>query len=50
MWFAVAWVVPEQNRAVVVMCNQGGPGGPGEKACDEVSGTLLRETVKAGSR
>ena len=42
MWYAVAWVLPESDLAVVVACNQGGPGGPGEKACDEVSGTLLR--------
>ena len=42
MWYAVAWVLPKSNVAVVVMCNQGGPGGPAEKACDEVAGNLLR--------
>jgi CubicO group peptidase (beta-lactamase class C family) len=49
MWYAVAWILPQQNVAAVVMCNQGGPGGPGERACDEVSGSLLRRHLKAGS-
>jgi CubicO group peptidase (beta-lactamase class C family) len=39
MWYAVAWVLPKQNLAVVVMCNQAGPG---EKACEEASQTLIR--------
>ena len=42
MWYAVAWIVPESNRAVVVMCNQGPPDGPASKACDEAAGALLR--------
>jgi CubicO group peptidase (beta-lactamase class C family) len=43
MWFAVTWVLPEDDVAVVVMCNQGEPGGPADKACDEASGRLMRE-------
>jgi CubicO group peptidase (beta-lactamase class C family) len=43
MWFAVTWVLPADDLAVVVMCNQGEPGGPGDKACDEASGSLLRQ-------
>ena len=50
MWYAVAWILPEQNVAVVVMCNQGGPRGPGEKACDEASGTLLRKQANGKSK
>jgi CubicO group peptidase (beta-lactamase class C family) len=46
MWYAVAWIVPKENVAVVVMCNQGAPGSPGEKACDEVSGKLLRQFAR----
>lgn len=42
MWYAVAWVLPESDVAVVVACNHAGPNGPGEKACDEVAGMLLR--------
>ena len=45
MWYAVAWVVPESNVAVVVMCNQGEPGSPAEKACDEVTAALIRRQV-----
>jgi CubicO group peptidase (beta-lactamase class C family) len=45
MWYAVAWVLPKDDVAVVVMCNQGAPGSPGEKACDEVSGKLIRQQV-----
>lgn len=42
MWYAVASVMPEDNVAVIVLCNQGGPGGPGEKACNEAIGLLIR--------
>ena len=46
MWYAVVWVLPDSDVAVVVACNQGGPGGPGDKACDEVSAALLRRHIK----
>lgn len=42
MWFAVAWILPKDDLAVVVMCNQGEPSGPGDKACDEAAGRLIR--------
>lgn len=47
MWFAVTWILPKHNVAAVVMCNQGGPGGPGDKACDQAVGTLIQDHVKA---
>lgn len=43
MWYALAWILPEDSVAVVVMCNQGGPDGPGEKACND---ELLFQTVR----
>jgi CubicO group peptidase (beta-lactamase class C family) len=45
MWYAVAWVLPDSDRAVLVMCNQGEPGAAAEKACDEAAGMLLRRQV-----
>ena len=42
MWYAVTWTLPENGLAVVVMCNQGGPGAAAEKACDEASAALIR--------
>ena len=47
MWFAVTWVLPKQNVAVLVMCNQGGPGTAGDKACDEAVGKLVQKHLKA---
>lgn len=47
LWYAVAGILPEQDVAVVVMCNRGGPGGAGAKACDEASGALLRRPASA---
>ena len=40
MWYAVVWASPEDNFAVLVMCNQGGDGA--EKACDEAAGKLIQ--------
>jgi CubicO group peptidase (beta-lactamase class C family) len=40
-WFAVTWVAPKRDFAVLVACNQGGK--EAEKACDEASWQLIRE-------
>jgi CubicO group peptidase (beta-lactamase class C family) len=48
LWFAVTWVLPESNRAVVVMCNQGPPEGPASKACDEAVVALMRLPAGGG--
>jgi CubicO group peptidase (beta-lactamase class C family) len=45
MWYAVTWVLPESDLAVLVMCNQGEPGAAAEKACDEASALLIRRQV-----
>lgn len=39
MWFAVAWLAPGRNFAVLVACNQGGTAA--EKACDEAASRLI---------
>jgi CubicO group peptidase (beta-lactamase class C family) len=41
MNFAVVWMAPKRNFAVLVASNQGG--GDVEKACDEACGTLIKE-------
>jgi CubicO group peptidase (beta-lactamase class C family) len=46
MWYALAWVLPKQNLAVLVMCDQAGPG---EKACEEASEALIRQHLDRGS-
>jgi CubicO group peptidase (beta-lactamase class C family) len=40
MNFAVAWVAPVRDFAVLVVCNQGGPAA--FKACDEAASKLIR--------
>ena len=45
MWYAVTWVLPESDLAVLVMCNQGEPGAAAEKACDEAVALLIRRQV-----
>ena len=44
MWFCVVWMSPERDFAVLVACNRGGKAG--EKATDDVAGTLIRELKK----
>lgn len=39
MWFAVAWLAPAQDLAVLVCCNQAGPG---TKACDDVAAAMIK--------
>jgi len=38
--YATAWLYPEKARAILVVSNQGGPDGPGQKACDEATQAL----------
>jgi CubicO group peptidase (beta-lactamase class C family) len=38
--YCTALITPDQNLAICVMNNQGGPGGPGSKACRDVVKTL----------
>ncbi len=40
MWYAVVWASPEDNFAVLVMCNKGGDAAA--KACDEAAGKLIQ--------
>lgn len=44
MWFAVTWVAPEKDFAVLVTCNQGGD--VAAKACDEAAGALIRTVTE----
>jgi CubicO group peptidase (beta-lactamase class C family) len=46
MWFAVTWIAPERDFAVLVTCNQAGP--DAEKACDEAAGLLIQRALKDG--
>ena len=41
MWFAVTWVAPRRDFAVLVASNQGGDAA--EKACDEAAAALIRD-------
>ncbi|TVQ52700.1 MAG: class A beta-lactamase-related serine hydrolase [Phycisphaerales bacterium] len=42
-WYAVAWLAPERDLAVLVATNQGG--GRAARACDEATGALLTRYV-----
>ncbi len=44
MWFAVTWIAPKKDFAVLIACNQGGDGAA--KACDEAAGALIGEAGK----
>jgi CubicO group peptidase (beta-lactamase class C family) len=44
MWFAVTWIAPKKDFAVLVACNRGGDAA--EEACDEVAGALIGEVGK----
>ncbi len=41
MWFAVAWLAPRRDFAVLVAANQGGD--DAAKACDEAAAALIRD-------
>lgn len=44
LWMAVVWVAPEKNMAVFAVCNRGGT--PGDRACDEAVGEMVRSFVE----
>jgi CubicO group peptidase (beta-lactamase class C family) len=48
MWFAVSWLAPKRDFAVLVACNQGGD--EAEKACDEAAWALIRDLLAAAPR
>ncbi len=39
MWYAVTWIAPKRDFAVVITCNQGGDAAA--KACDDVASSLV---------
>ncbi len=43
MWFCVAWLAPQKQMAVLVVCNQGGP--KATKATDEAAGLAIRRFI-----
>lgn len=45
MWFAVTWIAPARDFAVLVACNRGGKSG--ETACDEAASALIRDHLAA---
>ena len=40
MWFAVTWVAPQRDFAVLVACNQGGD--VAAQACDDAAWALIQ--------
>jgi CubicO group peptidase (beta-lactamase class C family) len=44
MWFAVAWLAPEKDWAVLVCCNKGGDAAA--KACDEAVWEMVKSYVQ----
>ena len=44
LWYAVTWLAPKRNFAVMVMCNQGGD--RAAKATDDACGALIQAYVK----
>jgi CubicO group peptidase (beta-lactamase class C family) len=44
LWYAVTWLAPKRNFAVMVMCNQGGDNAA--KATDDACGALIQEYLK----
>jgi hypothetical protein len=45
MWFAVAWLAPEKDFAMLVMCNQAN-----DKACNDAVLALIGESFKGEQR
>jgi CubicO group peptidase (beta-lactamase class C family) len=43
LWFCVTWIASENDFAVLVCCNQGGPNA--DKACDEASWALIQDEL-----
>ena len=48
MWFAVTWLAPNRDFAVLVACNRGGD--KAGKACDEAASALIRNWLSAGPK
>jgi CubicO group peptidase (beta-lactamase class C family) len=44
MWYAVIWVAPQRDLAVLAACNQGGPSG--RQAVDDAAATLIQAVLK----
>ena len=44
MWFAVVWIAPDENFAILVMCNKADPAA--QKACDQAVQALIYERGK----
>lgn len=44
MWYAVTWIAPRKDFAILVVCNQGGD--PGAKATDEAASALIQDHLK----
>lgn len=40
MWYAVAWIAPERDLAILAVCNQGGD--PGARATDEACAAIIK--------
>lgn len=47
MWFAVTWLAPERDFAVLVMCNQGERG---DRACDEAAWAMIQHHLNTVGR
>lgn len=43
-WFAVAWLAPQRDFAVLIVCNQGGDAA--QQACDDAAGALIADRSK----
>jgi len=48
MWYAVVWIAPKKDSAVLVACNQGGS--EAAKACDEAASLLIRAFLSQDKR
>jgi CubicO group peptidase (beta-lactamase class C family) len=48
LWYAVVWMAPERDFAVLVVCNQGGA--QASMACDEAAGALIGKWSAAGAK
>jgi CubicO group peptidase (beta-lactamase class C family) len=45
MWYAVVWIAPKKDFAVLIVANQGEK--EAEKACDETAGALIKHHFKS---
>lgn len=47
-WFAVTWIAPGQDLAVLITCNQGGDSAA--RACDQAAWELIQWALKRGAQ